>query len=792
MSPMPARDGGAAFLLLLALVHPLGPGLLAQAPTATPASTYLERYQEVRGLHGLPDRVAEAHGIVLQRDAARFSLDDGKLYQLSPVGGRSVAVVYLGPGTFAISPPSGVEQEQLERRLGARSYQTPFHWLVLFFTDSTMAELEHRIQFGPAQLSDDVGRRVDGSLDLFDDHDPHFFDSDVVPDLMGAFLNGEATGQFLAEIGRDDGSPLLFTQDPFYFEGIQLLGQIPRTGLGSKLLGVMTEFAPQHDQGLAFRGERRGDPKVSKYTLRVDLPQTGTGEIDFRAAATLDISAVSAVGPWIPFDLFSKLQVDSVRGEDGRQAAWFKSRNGSLLWVRLDRRLEPGESGQLEIYYGGDLMDRVIDWFFIKETAHWAPRPLDGHQHAMFDITYTSPKGFALASTGDQVDSAVPVGTMIRTHWVTAAPIEWAGFNVGVFEPQRMEAPGVPPVVVLFSDAGHSALARYFGKVAQSETGRIQLQQKNMGKVVGRDVLASLMFYQHQFGDVPIKTFYATEINDAHGEAFPGLIHLWWATFAQTSTDGSDEWFRAHEVAHQWWGIAVDFQTYHDQWLSEGFASFAALWYLQAERKTNDQYFGLLRRWRADILTHRDEPVPIWLGYRVTSMNEGENYNDIIYSKSAWVLHMLRMLLIDFKTMNEDRFTKILYDFYTNHRAGRASTEDFRQAVEQAVGADMGWFFNQWVYGERIPTWKVATRTEEAGGTYRLRLRVDQEGVPEDFTNFVLVSAELENGQSARFRVKVKGPHSEIELPVAARPKDVKFNDLESVLCDLKTVNWTN
>ena len=39
------------------------------------------------------------------------------------------------------------------------------------------------------------------------------------------------------------------------------------------------------------------------------------------------------------------------------------------------------------------------------------------------------------------------------------------------------------------------------------------------------------------------------------------MVHLSWATFQQTSTQGEDEVFRAHEVAHQWWGMGVDFQA---------------------------------------------------------------------------------------------------------------------------------------------------------------------------------------------------------------------------------------
>ena len=31
-----------------------------------------------------------------------------------------------------------------------------------------------------------------------------------------------------------------------------------------------------------------------------------------------------------------------------------------------------------------------------------------------------------------------------------------------------------------------------------------------------------------------------------------------------------------NEVAHQWWGHMVGWSSYHDQWLSEGFADFSA------------------------------------------------------------------------------------------------------------------------------------------------------------------------------------------------------------------------
>jgi len=260
----------------------------------------------------------------------------------------------------------------------------------------------------------------------------------------------------------------------------------------------------------------------------------------------------------------------------------------------------------------------------------------------------------------------------------------------------------------------------------------------------------------------------------------------------ESDKKGYDEVFRAHEVAHQWWGIGVDFTTYHDQWLSEGFSNFAGLWYLQTNRGKPKQYFDILDLWKADLMVRRADLAPLWLGYRVGSADFPNDYQYAVYQKGAWVLHMLRALMIDLKTMNEDRFTGMMRDFYATYRGKRASTEDFRRMVERHTGADMGWFFDQWVYRSEIPTYRYAYQVTPAeGGKFRVRLRVRQEQVPEDFQMYVPVTVELGKDSWARARVKIKGPLTEFELPLMpSEPKSVRFNDLQGVLADVESMGW--
>ena len=58
---------------------------------------------------------------------------------------------------------------------------------------------------------------------------------------------------------------------------------------------------------------------------------------------------------------------------------------------------------------------------------------------------------------------------------------------------------------------------------------------------------------------------------------------------------GFPDFFIAHELAHQWWGQAVGWKNYHEQWVSEGFAQYFAALYAQRE-KGNDEFETILKQ----------------------------------------------------------------------------------------------------------------------------------------------------------------------------------------------------
>ncbi len=311
---------------------------------------------------------------------------------------------------------------------------------------------------------------------------------------------------------------------------------------------------------------------------------------------------------------------------------------------------------------------------------------------------------------------------------------------------------------------------------------------------VALEVSQASEFFTAMFGDVGHQRLYATIIPYGHGEAFPGLIHLSFSTFAlnEDGRDDFDQFFRAHEVAHQWWGIGVDFASYRDQWLSEGFSNFSGLWYTQIAQKSSKYYFDQLERWKSDLKARQREVGPVGLGYRTATASDGSEYNLVVYQKGAWTLHMLRNLMLDLRTMKEDRFEATMREYFETYKGRSASTADFRRIAEKHAGAELGWFVDQWLNTTAIPEYRVAWLAEPGeNGRYKVKLRVKQQKVPEAFLAYVPVTLQLEGGQVARLRVKVQGALTEIELPVMpAKPTSLVFNDLAGVLADVTMEKW--
>lgn len=761
------------------------PPIAASDSIAPPHLDYERFFDRFLGQRADSLHVATVSHLSFERDRARFTLEEGELRLFTPVEGRVCGLVFVGKGSFSLAPPTAIERDQMKRFLGTTSLEGPFHTLVLVFADDTREELTRGLVFRSARGSPVASSTLQDCLKYMSDDKQKWLDAGVAR----PFLEGRRSDYFFALIDRAQGERLFYEVDPHVTEAVTLyheprfrhvgLKRVFRRDPVCRFTRAGADSVAVHDVHSALR--------VGGYRLDCRIAEN----LDFTAKAELRCQAVEDRVRWMRFTLAEELVVDSVAWSDGRPARFFKGKDSPQLWVSAERPLTLGDSAALAIAYHGRLIERIGDWMFVGSSIGWYPQP-ESWPRAPIDVTFHAPSQYLLASVGERV-SAETRGRVTVSRWVSRRPIRNATFVMGVFDERPIETAGAPPASVLLMTGMRDSISWV------SIGDRSFRMGGKMDKGVAEDAGRALVFFQSVFGPPSPPRIRVVEIPALGGEAFPGIVRLTWTPFMGPNAGAEDAVFRAHEIAHQWWGVDVDFATYRDQWLSEGFAQYSALWYMQAGRKDNRSYFAVLDQWQDEILAQgRQRPSgaaplgPVWLGGRAATVESPNDYQLAVYKKGAWVLHMLRNMLLDMKTMDDEKFTSLMRDFYARYAGGSASTEDFRRVAQRYAGEDLGWFFDQWVYRADIPTYRFASRTERTPeGKYKVTCRVEQRDVPAGFHMPVPIRIDFADGRFTWTRILVQSPTAEFELPLMdLAPKAIVFNDLQSVLCRVEPMKW--
>jgi aminopeptidase N len=196
--------------------------------------------------------------------------------------------------------------------------------------------------------------------------------------------------------------------------------------------------------------------------------------------------------------------------------------------------------------------------------------------------------------------------------------------------------------------------------------------------------------------------------------------------------------------------------------MSEGFADMSASLYISMIEKNPKKFIEFWNDERELLLERNAEGFraidvgPLTMGYRSSNSRTGFGVTRrLIYPKGAYILHMIRMMLWDRKT-GDQNFKDAMHDFVVTYSGKAATTEDFKTVMEKHMTPEMDlegnhcldWFFNEYVYVTALPTYKIdSTFEKDASGDVVFGFKITQSGVDDKFRMLVPIYLELADGR---------------------------------------------
>jgi aminopeptidase N len=438
--------------------------------------------------------------------------------------------------------------------------------------------------------------------------------------------------------------------------------------------------------------------------------------------------------------------------------------------ITLDRAMAAGDMGEIVIRYSGVPADGLqIKPTPLGDRAFFSDNwPTKGHHwlalidhvgdKATMEMAVTAPSHYQVISNGIRVEETDdPRGTR-RTVWRQSVPISPWLFALGVahFAVQHVGAyAGIPIETWVFA--------------RQREAGFHDFA------VPTKDALA---FYSEWIGPFAYEKLVNVQSNSVSGgmEAASAIFY----SAGSVSGTRPVRWRNVviHEIAHQWFGDAVTEADWNDVWLSEGFATYFTLLFIEHAYGRDEFVAGLqdsrntVRRFNATRPDYRVVHADLRDMADVTT--------PMIYQKGSWTLHMLRT------RMGDDRFWSGIREYYARYRNGTATTADFRAVMERAAGSELGPFFQQWLYRGGVPVLDGTWSWDASAKRVTIQLRQTQAGEPFDVpVEFGIVQP----GNTLRTeRIQLTARDGRYAFDVSGEPTDVVLDPHVRLLFDGRLV----
>jgi hypothetical protein len=803
----------------------LGLGCLLITPQVWPAEkTAREIYDQLNALRvdsAATYEIDPANRIELRRGDVELSFEQGKLAFLQRFQGRVTGAVFSGRGHVLAAPRDIVEKQQMAHFLGAPVLDQDFTSACLRFTDDsgdTLLRQFHAVERSPHQDSAfaarwemllagiSSGQSLRVLFDSLSQNPQHYF--------FGV-IDGVATGPFDVIL------------DPFRHESL-LLGQ-------PKSIADRTFY----DVWASYRMPGTTLPAVPFHALRYSIDTSILANNSLEATTVVRFRAESGGERVLVLQLSHMLDVQEVSDERGEALVFFQNegmtlrersvRGNDFLYVVLPSALPAGTIFTLRFRYRGNVIENAGNGvLYVSARESWYPHYGDAADFSEYELTMRWPRRLRLVATGAKLDERDD-GDFRIGHWRTEKPASVAGFNLGDYAFASLAA-GTHSVDVYANRALEQALSERLGapvfdiRRAPSIVGPEGQSATNMMRIIpetpspadvlkqlGREIDSSIRFYENYSGPFPFQKLGVSQIPGTFGQGWPGLLYISTFSFLPPAaqqraglTESGQEHFTDlvpfHEVAHQWWGNVVGWSSYRDQWIDEAIANYLALLFADSQRNANHSLRLWLTRYRQRLVEKFPGPeMPpaeigaLDIGTRLTSSKSPEGFEQVIYGKGSWVIHMLREMLRQPGAKDPDaRFVGLLRTLARKYAYRALSSADLQREIEAVMtpamdlegGRSMEWFFEDWVRGTGVPHYRVEFSVHHSEKGFVVRGKLLQTGVPRSFIAPVPLYANTGGEPEALLGVVVTdGPETSFHFASQTEPRKILIDPHMTLLC---------
>jgi hypothetical protein len=719
----------------------------------------VSRLSIITGLYRLslhPSKQYDIHNLTVHAPDLTIEMMSGRAFVAESPDGPT-ALVLLGRGRMRFTPPDPAERIQVKIFGGAETLVADID---MAFLRLSPAEFASHVTGGSLRLQAVVPGDLRAATTVFNDHIGRTLQVDLSDISRDRWSLLPSPGDFIGELHTRKFGTLTYTRSASEAEDITLFDRKERHNIS-----VYASAEKLAERGRFYSEDDQLDYDILSTEVDAEFtPDRGTMDGNTRIRLKMLTESSS-----LTFRLADSLVVRGVYSPAFGRLLHLRVLGQNSVIVNLPAVMHPGAEIQLNVVYGGRIAPQAFD----REAIQVAQ---ELHEPVFVPIEQRW-----LYSN--------------RSYWYPQATVtDYATAKLRITVPADFDAvasgdPAGPPTILTDGNRRRKVFtfdaaqpSRYLAAVV-TRLDRVTASRITAG---GRDVSLYIQTsprHASLVGDAPYPSFTLAVVeSDRPGGHSPpyfallnqvvvGSAFVW--RNDPVSFDNYPTFFLAHEVAHQWWGHAVGWKNYHEQWISEGFAQYFAALYAEKDLESN-VLPNLLRQMRHTAIAASGQG-PVYLGYRLGHIRADERvFRSVIYNKAAMVLHMLRRLVGD------EAFFSGVRTFYEQWKFKKAGTDDFRQVMERASGRDLSRFFETWIYGSSIPRIKFGTHlTAETA-----LVRFEQRGDPVDVA--VTVTIAYTSGTTEEVIIVLADKMTERTLPLRGTVRSINANADNGALVEIE------